>query len=430
MSFAELGLSEEILRAVADQGYSEPTPIQKQAIPAVLSGRDILAAAQTGTGKTAGFTLPILRRLQPQANNSHSPAMHPVRALILTPTRELADQVGDSVKLYGKHLPLRSSVVFGGVNIEPQTRELRAGVEILVATPGRLLDHVQQKSVNLSRVEVLVMDEADRMLDMGFLPDIRRILALLPANRQTLLFSATFSPEIKKLADQFLKTPLLIEVARQNQTSEQIEQRVHSVEMWRKRSVLAQLVRKYQIPQVIVFCNTRHGAEKLSRDLVRDGFSADAIHGEKSQQQRLATLAEFKEGRLAILVATDVAARGLDIDQLPFVVNYDLPNAPEDYVHRIGRTGRAGSKGVAISLVAPEEQKQLAAIEKLVKQSLPVSLVQGFEPGATPAKEKPSPAALFHTTQLPVGERPARFGTRRAEQVPALLLPPRYSRQD
>jgi len=340
----------------------------------------------------------------------------------------LADQVGDSVKLYGKHLPLRSSVVFGGVNIEPQSRELRAGVEVLVATPGRLLDHVQQKSVNLSRVEVLVMDEADRMLDMGFLPDIRRILALLPANRQTLLFSATFSPEIKKLADQFQKTPLLIEVARQNQTSDQIEQRVHAVELWRKRAVLAQLVRKQKIPQVIVFCNTRHGAEKLSRDLIRDGFSADSIHGEKSQQQRIATLAEFKEGKLNILVATDVAARGLDIDQLPFVVNYDLPNTPEDYVHRIGRTGRAGAKGIAISLVAPEEQKQLAAIEKLVKQSLPVSVIDGFEPGAAPVKEKPSPAALFHTTQLPSGEPPSRFGGRREQQIPALLLPPRSAR--
>ena len=428
MSFAELGLSEEILRAVAKQGYSTPTPIQQQAIPAVLSGRDILAAAQTGTGKTAGFTLPILRRLQPQANQSRSPAMHPVRALILTPTRELADQVADSVRLYGKHLPLRSAVVFGGINIDPQIRELRAGVEILVATPGRLLDHVTQKSVNLSRVEVLVMDEADRMLDMGFLPDIRRILSLLPASRQTLLFSATFSAEIKRLADQFLKTPLLIEVARQNQTAEQIEQRVHTVELWRKRSVLAQLIRRQQIAQAIIFCNTRHGAEKLSRDLIRDGFSADAIHGEKSQQQRLATLAEFKEGRLKLLVATDVAARGLDIDQLPFVVNYDLPNAPEDYVHRIGRTGRAGSKGVAISLVAPEEQKQLAAIEKLVKQSLTVSAIAGFEPGVAPERERPSPAGLFHHTCLPAGEKPAPIGSRRNDPVPALLLPPRYVR--
>ncbi|MBB5017905.1 superfamily II DNA/RNA helicase [Chitinivorax tropicus] len=431
MSFADLGLSPELLRAVAEQGYSEPTPIQAQAIPVVLGGRDVLAAAQTGTGKTAGFTLPILHLLQPAANSSPSPARHPLRALILTPTRELADQVGDSVKGYAKYVPLRSTVAFGGVNIDSQIPALRAGVEVLVATPGRLLDHVQQKTVVLNRVDILVLDEADRMLDMGFLPDIRRILSMLPAERQTLLFSATFSPEIKKLADQFLRNPQVIEVARRNSTNEQVTQVVHQVDGFRKRATLAHLIRHHDMQQVIVFCNTRQGAERLSRELAREGFAADAIHGDKTQQQRLETLAQFKEGKVKVLVATDVAARGLDIEELPYVVNHDLPNTPEDYVHRIGRTGRAGAKGTAISLVSDEESKQLAAIEKLVKQSLELVPVPGYTTPRTPqAAPTATGAALMSNGRTPAPVRPLYpgRGPRQTEQVAALFLPPRYRR--
>ncbi|MEW9897859.1 DEAD/DEAH box helicase [Chitinivorax sp. PXF-14] len=456
MSFAELGLSEEILRAVTDEGYTEPTPIQKEAIPVVLSGRDILAAAQTGTGKTAGFTLPILRRLQAGANTSPSPARHPLRALILTPTRELADQVADSVRTYGKHLPLRSTVAFGGVSIDTQIPALRAGVEILVATPGRLLDHVQQKTVNLSKVEILVLDEADRMLDMGFMPDIRRIIGMLPPERQTLMFSATFSPEIKKLADQFQRNPQVVEVARRNSTNEQVTQVVHQVDGFRKRSTLAQLIRHHDMQQVIVFCNTRQGAERLSRDLVRDGFAADAIHGDKTQQQRLDTLAQFKESKVKVLVATDVAARGLDIDALPYVVNYELPHTPEDYVHRIGRTGRAGATGTALSLVSGDEAKYLAAIEKLVKKNIDVVPVPRRESSYSPrngSDREPSyssrggsdrgpsyssrsssdrgPAmagASVMGASQPAPTRPLPPLPRRPEQVAALFLPPRYQR--
>ncbi len=456
MSFAELGLSEEILRAVTDEGYTEPTPIQKEAIPVVLSGRDILAAAQTGTGKTAGFTLPILRRLQAGANTSPSPARHPLRALILTPTRELADQVADSVRTYGKHLPLRSTVAFGGVSIDTQIPALRAGVEILVATPGRLLDHVQQKTVNLSKVEILVLDEADRMLDMGFMPDIRRIIGMLPPERQTLMFSATFSPEIKKLADQFQRNPQVVEVARRNSTNEQVTQVVHQVDGFRKRSTLAQLIRHHDMQQVIVFCNTRQGAERLSRDLVRDGFAADAIHGDKTQQQRLDTLAQFKESKVKVLVATDVAARGLDIDALPYVVNYELPHTPEDYVHRIGRTGRAGATGTALSLVSGDEAKYLSAIEKLVKKTIDVVPVPRRESSYSPrngSDREPSyssrsgsdrgpsyssrsgsdrgPAvagASVTGAPQPAPTRPLPPLPRRPEQVAALFLPPRYQR--
>ncbi|MEQ6291391.1 DEAD/DEAH box helicase [Vogesella sp. GCM10023246] len=378
MSFAELGLAPEILRAIDEMGYSEATPIQAKAIPLVLSGRDLLAAAQTGTGKTAAFLLPILERLKKFANPSVSPAMHPVRALILSPTRELADQIGVNAKAYTKHLPLRSTTIFGGVNMDPQVAELRRGIEIVIATPGRLLDHVQQKTIQLNKVEVLVLDEGDRMLDMGFIQDIRKIMSLLPKERQTLLFSATFAPEIKKLAADFMRDPQTVEVARQNSTNAQVEQLVYAVDAYRKRALLSHLIRERDMSQVIVFCRTKISADQLSRDLKRDGHAAEAIHGDKAQSARLETLNRFKAGEVKVLVATDVAARGLDISELPFVVNYEMPNSPEDYVHRIGRTGRAGASGVAISLMAPDESKQHEAIEKLTRQTLPPQVVQGY----------------------------------------------------
>ena len=371
MSFADLKLIPELQRAVADEGYTEPTPIQAKAIPAVLERRDIMGCAQTGTGKTAGFTLPLLHLLSPYANSSPSPARHPVRALILTPTRELAAQVSDSVKTYGKHLKLRSTVVYGGVDMPPQTKALREGVEILVATPGRLLDHVQQKSVALGQVEILVLDEADRMLDMGFLPDIRRILALLPTQRQSLLFSATFSEEIKKLANQMLRSPTLIEVARRNAPADLVDHQVYDVEATRKRALLVHLIRSRDMKQVLVFLRMKRDCNKLARELVRDGINATAIHSDRTQAEREQALSDFKEGRSTVLVATDIAARGIDIAELPFVINYELPYTPEDYVHRIGRTGRAGMTGEAISLVSPDENRLLVEIEKLLKRSIP-----------------------------------------------------------
>ncbi len=395
-SFASLGLSAELTRAVAERGYTQPTPVQAQAIPVILAGRDVLAGAQTGTGKTAGFTLPLLQRLATRAGASFPPARHPVRALILTPTRELAAQVEESVRAYGRHLPLRSAPVFGGVNINPQIAALRRGVDVLVATPGRLLDHVQQKTVDLSRVEILVLDEADRMLDMGFIRDIRRILALLPAQRQNLLFSATFSDEIRKLADGLLHAPALIEVARRNAESELVAQRVHPVAQTRKRELLAHLVSAGDWRQVLVFTRTKHGANRLSEQLCRGGIEATAIHGNKSQPARTRALAGFKAGAVRVLVATDIAARGLDIEELPHVVNYDMPHVPEDYVHRIGRTGRAGSTGEAISLVAPEEQPLLAAIERLLARRLERRVVAGFESAAAPAPHAHAPKSAPH----------------------------------
>jgi ATP-dependent RNA helicase RhlE len=361
MTFASLNLAPEILRAVEEEGYTKPTPIQAQAIPMVLDGRDLMAGAQTGTGKTAAFTLPLLQKLLPYASTSASPARHPVRALILTPTRELAIQVEESVKTYGKHVPLRSLVVFGGVDIKTQTPHLMRGVEILVATPGRLLDHVEQRTVQLNQVQMLILDEADRMLDMGFLPDLKRILALLPKQRQNLMFSATFSNDIKKLADDFLTNPTLIEVARSNAASENVTQKIYRVSQDEKHAVLAELLRN-ENSQAIVFTKTKLTASRLARLLQRDGIAADAIHGDKSQQERIQALDAFKQGKITTLVATDVAARGLDIDQLPMVINYEIPHAPEDYVHRIGRTGRAGALGVAVSLVSPEEEKYLKEI--------------------------------------------------------------------
>ena len=380
MSFETLGLSADILRAVADLGYTDPTPIQLKAIPAVLQGGDLLAGAQTGTGKTAGFTLPILQMLSSRPRTATANGKRTVRALVLAPTRELAAQVEESVTQYGKYLPLTSMTVFGGVSMVPQVRQLARGVDILVATPGRLLDHMQQKTIDLSGVEILVLDEADRMLDMGFIRDIRRVLAVLPAKRQNLLFSATFSDEIKQLADGLLNKPAMIEVARRNSTVEVIKQKIHPVDRDKKHPMLSYLIKSNNWTQVLVFTRTKHGANKLVEQLGADGIGALAIHGNKSQSARTRALSEFKDGTLQVLVATDIAARGIDIDQLPHVVNYDLPNIPEDYVHRIGRTGRAGAKGEAVSLVCVDEHEMLKDIEKLIKQTLPREVIPGFEP--------------------------------------------------
>ncbi|MBN9429437.1 MAG: DEAD/DEAH box helicase [Burkholderiales bacterium] len=380
MSFAALGLSEAIVRAVSERGYHSPTPIQAQAIPAVLSGGDLLAGAQTGTGKTAGFVLPVLQRLSTTpARRAANGGARPIRVLVLTPTRELAAQVEESVVAYSKYLKLSSTVVFGGVNINPQIERLRRGVDILVATPGRLLDHAQQRTVDLSTIEVLVLDEADRMLDMGFIHDIRRVLKLLPAQRQNLLFSATFSDEIKALADGLLNKPALIEVARRNATADTVAQRVIPVDRGRKRELLSKLIRDHNWFQVLVFTRTKHGANRLAEQLSKDGIPALAIHGNKSQNARTRALSEFKSGALQVLVATDIAARGLDIVELPHVVNFDLPNVPEDYVHRIGRTGRAGAEGEALSLVSSDEDVLLRDIERLIKRSLPRAVIAGFE---------------------------------------------------
>ena len=377
VTFSDFGLHPDVLKAVTAAGYTKPTPIQAQAIPVVMAGHDVMAAAQTGTGKTAGFALPIINALMPSASHSASPARHPVRALIIAPTRELADQIHDNVKTYIQFTPLRSAAVFGGVDMQPQTNALRAGVEILIATPGRLLDHVQQKSVNLSQVQLLVLDEADRMLDMGFLPDIQRIINLLNPRRQNLMFSATFSDEIRKLAKRFLNEPKLIEVARPNTLAENVEQTVYHVPSEDlKRDAVGALIRERGIEQVIVFSNTKIGAGRLARHLQKEGVWAEAIHGDKSQQERLKTLDGFKAGEIKVLVATDVAARGLDIAELPAVINYDLPHSPEDYVHRIGRTGRAGASGMALSLMVDHDQKALAEIEKLTKRKLDVQELQ------------------------------------------------------
>lgn len=370
VQFDGLGLAEPLLKAVRETGYTTPTPIQAKAIPLAMQGLDLMAGAQTGTGKTAAFTLPILQKLIPMASASTSPAKHPIRALVLAPTRELAIQVEESVKTYSKHTALRSLVVFGGVDIKSQTPHLKNGVEILVATPGRLLDHVEQKTLSLSHVQILVLDEADRMLDMGFMPDLKRILALLPKQRQTLMFSATFSNEIKKLADDFLQNPTLVEVARSNATAENVSQKVYLIEQANKQRFLSELLQAEDASQVIVFTKTKLTASRLSRALQKEGITADAIHGDKSQKERLEALEAFKTGKVSVLVATDVAARGLDISDLPMVINYEIPSAPEDYVHRIGRTGRAGASGSAISLVSEDEEKYLLEIEKLIKRSI------------------------------------------------------------
>ncbi|GIX26463.1 MAG: DEAD/DEAH box helicase [Burkholderiales bacterium] len=382
MQFSDLGLIPELLEAVASQGYAAPTPVQAQAIPLVLAGRDVMAAAQTGTGKTAAFTLPILQLLSPLANTSASPARHPVRTLILTPTRELAAQVEESVRIYGARLPLRCTVVYGGVDIDPQIEALRRGVEILVATPGRLLDHVHQRTVNLSQVAILVLDEADRMLDMGFLPDIRRILGLLPPRRQNLLFSATFSEDVVRLASSFLTDPVRIQVAPRNAPAELVKQAVIPVASAHKRALLKSLLEARGMRQALVFVNTKIGANRLARALEREGVQAVALHSDRTQIQREQALADFKAGKIRVLVATDIAGRGLDIEELPYVVNFELPHHPEDYVHRIGRTGRAGMTGDAYSLVAPEEEKYLSAIERLLKRPIPRETLPAFAPAA------------------------------------------------
>lgn len=404
MTFSDLGLAEPLVRAVSDKGYETPSPIQIEAIPAVLSGRDIMAAAQTGTGKTASFTLPLLQRLSsggPVRSNS-------IRALVLTPTRELAAQVGENMEAYGKYLPLRSAVVFGGVKINPQMMKLRRGMDVLVATPGRLLDLYEQNAVKFDQVEILVLDEADRMLDMGFIRDIRKILAMLPKRRQNLMFSATFSDEIRELTRGLLNNPVQIEVSPRNTTAQSITQLVYEVDKSMKTALLSKLVRSNGWSQVLVFTRTKHGANRLTEKLERDGITAMAIHGNKSQGARTKALAQFKSGEIRVLVATDIAARGIDIDQLPHVINYELPNVPEDYVHRIGRTGRAGASGEAISLVCSEEFKYLTAIEWLIKQRFTRQVEEGFEPG------KVNPELAESNTERPrrPGPRPASSGNR------------------
>ena len=396
MPFTSLGLGDDLLAAVADQGYHTPSPIQAQAIPAVLSGRDVMAAAQTGTGKTAGFTLPLLERLRAGQPASHNQ----VRALVLTPTRELAAQVADSVATYGKHLPLTSTVVFGGVKVNPQMQRLRGGADILVATPGRLLDLYQQNAVKFDRLEILVLDEADRMLDMGFIHDIRKILSKLPPKRQNLMFSATFSPEIRALAKGLVNSPVEIDVSPRNTTTELVTQWIAPVDKQRKAALLTHLIQDNNWYQVLVFSRTKHGANKLAKQLESNGIEAAAIHGNKSQNARTRALADFKNGKIRALVATDIAARGLDIEQLPQVVNVDLPNVPEDYVHRIGRTGRAGATGQAISLVSADEAQQLKDIERLTQQQLERKIVAGFEPG----ESLPAAGAL----QPPKRKRPKK----------------------
>lgn len=378
-TFGQLNLSHELLRAIADQGYINPTPIQAQVIPHILEGKDIMGSAETGTGKTASFTLPLLHRLQSHENTSASPAKHPIRALILAPTRELATQIHDNVRSYGKYTQLRSAVIYGGVSIDPQIKELQAGVEILVATPGRLLDHLEQKTVNLSKVAILVLDEADRMLDMGFLPDIKRIFKMLPSQRQSLIFSATFSEEIRQLADKLLMQPILIEAAKRNAINQSISHVAHLVAPERKPELLVQLIKQNDLKQVLIFVRTKQGADRLVRQLIQCDVRATAIHGDKNQLQRSQALNDFREGKMQALVATDVAARGLDIESLAYVINFELPTAPEDYIHRIGRTGRAGSKGNAISLVSENEKELLAGIEKLLRTKLTIKNVNGFE---------------------------------------------------
>jgi ATP-dependent RNA helicase RhlE len=402
MSFDTLGLAEPLLKAIADAGYTTPTPIQAQAIPAVLNGGDLMAGAQTGTGKTAGFTLPMLHRLSTGEKLLNKRGKIAIRALVLTPTRELAAQVEESVQTYGKYLPLKSMVMFGGVGMQPQINKLRDGVDILVATPGRLLDHAQQGTLDLSQVQMLVLDEADRMLDMGFVHDIKKVLALLPAKKQSLLFSATFSDDIKNLADRLLNQPALIEVARRNQTNDAIAQKVHPVGRERKKELLAHLIKSGDWHQVLVFTRMKHGANRLTDYLNDQGISAMAIHGNKSQGARTKALADFKSGDLTCLVATDIAARGIDIDQLPHVVNFELPNVPEDYVHRIGRTGRAGAQGEAVSLVCVDENTFLRDIEKLIKREIPKEIVPGFAPDPN---ERAEPIVLGRTILNPNGSR-------------------------
>ena len=449
MQFSDLGLAAELLRAIEEQGYTQPTPIQEQAIPPILLGQDVMAGAQTGTGKTAAFTLPLLHQLKPHANTSVSPARHQTRALLIAPTRELAAQVYESVRAYGKHLPLRAACVYGGVSIDPQMKELRAGVEILVATPGRLLDLVNQRCANLSQVQILVLDEADRMLDMGFMPDIRRIISLLPAKRQNLMFSATFPDDIRKFADQLLQNPVRIQVAARNAVADLVTHAAFRVDPLRKRDLLVELIRSRDMRQVLVFTSTKLSANRLSRQLERDGFNCAALHSDKTQLERMQALQAFKEGTVHVLVATDIAARGLDIEHLPHVINFELPPNAEDYIHRIGRTGRAGASGDAISLVAPDESDLLAAIEKMLKKSIPIQSWhaephrrEGREhrdhrasrqPDVPPSRSvsgQPSAPAPTPALFSESGPRTAPPVQKRPRQVAALLLPPVPAKQD
>ena len=389
MTFDSLGLSADLLATVAREGYTEPTPVQSAAIPFILSGRDVLAAAQTGTGKTAAFVLPALERLRGHANSGFSPARHPVRVLILTPTRELAVQVADAVKTYSRGMGFRSAVVYGGTRIDPEIKLLWKGVEFLVATPGRLLDHIGQRNVNLSQVEILVLDEADRMLDMGFVPDVRKIIALLPARRQTLLFSATFSDDIRRLAREFQRDPEIVEVAARNSIADNLTQVLYPVDQNRKADLLIHLIQRDSMDQVLVFTRSKIGASRLASYLDRRGVSTSAIHGDRSQSERTRALEAFRGRFVKVLVATDVASRGLDIADLPYVVNFELPYEPQDYIHRIGRTGRAGASGTAISLVSPEEVDELRGVQRLLRKSIPCSVVEEYLPD--PSRE-PAPA--------------------------------------
>jgi ATP-dependent RNA helicase RhlE len=410
MPFDHLGLGPELLRAVEEEGYGDPTPIQEEAIPIVLRGGDLMARAQTGTGKTAAFALPILERLKGHANTSFSPARHPIRVLVVTPTRELAIQVHDSFKAYGRHVGLRSTIIYGGVPMSPQEKDLLAGVEIVVATPGRLLDHAGSRTLNLGQVEVLVLDEADRMLDMGFIDDIRRIVALLPPKRQNLLFSATLDVEVRSLASTFLDSPESVDVAPTISAAESVEQVAYLVDPDRKRELLAYLVRSRDLHQVLVFTRTKQMTRRLAAQLDRGGVEATAIHGDRTQPERERALQMFKSGEVRVLVATDVAARGLDIEALPMVVNYEIPYDPEDYIHRIGRTGRAGMKGLAVSLVSFEDEEQLRDINRLLKRDLPVRQVRGFE--VDPASRRARPGG--RRSSAPRGRRGAPGGRRGA----------------
>ncbi|WP_304668600.1 DEAD/DEAH box helicase [Neisseria polysaccharea] len=450
--FSSLGLGTELVSALTAQGYENPTPIQAAAIPKALAGHDLLAAAQTGTGKTAAFMLPSLERLKRYATASTSPAMHPVRMLVLTPTRELADQIDQNVQSYIKNLPLRHTVLFGGMNMDKQTADLRAGCEIVVATVGRLLDHVKQKNISLNKVEIVVLDEADRMLDMGFIDDIRKIMQMLPKQRQTLLFSATFSAPIRKLAQDFMNAPETVEVAAQNTTNANVEQHIIAVDTFQKRNLLERLIVDLHMNQVIVFCKTKQSVDRVTRELVRRNLSAQAIHGDRSQQSRLETLNAFKDGSLRVLVATDIAARGLDIAELPFVINYEMPAQPEDYVHRIGRTGRAGADGVAISLMDESEQKMFESIKELTGNKLLIERIEGFEPqwweqgGAKPEKtemreprqrnryesakaqreKNTRPENAANDAGAACGKIAGRSRRSRREHQPCALLQPRY----
>ncbi len=416
MEFSALGLAPKLEKAVADQGYTLMTPIQAKAIPIVLAGRDVMGAAQTGTGKTAAFSLPLLQKMLRHETSSVSPARHPVRALVLAPTRELADQVASNIKAYAKHSQLRVAVVFGGIDMKPQTAELKKGVEVLIATPGRLLDHIEAKNCVLNQVEYVVLDEADRMLDIGFLPDLQRILSYLPKQRQTLLFSATFSPEIRRLAESYLQDPLLVEVARPNATATNVEQRFYSVAVDDKRAAVVKLLKERELKQAIVFVNSKLGCARLARSFERDGLRTNALHGDKSQDERLKALDAFKRGEVDVLVATDVAARGLDIADLPGVFNFDVPFNAEDYIHRIGRTGRAGASGLAVTLVSPSDTRLIDDIEKLIKKKIELEPLEldGARPMRPPRErfsagaDEPEAAATGHATTAPPRAQPPR----------------------